>query len=693
MEYKPFASEDTIKLSVQIVQKLVAVPTRSGATCSEADAIKFMMMCKSRKLNPFEGDAFLIGFDTKDGAKFNLITAHQAFLKRAELHPEYDGMESGVLVRTDDGQLLELQGDFFDQGQRVVGAWARVHFKNRKLPMFKKIRLEAFRQPYGRWNADEAGMIVKCFDEKTEVLTTRGFERFANAEGKILQVTNGGTLEPTDSVPFFKPYIGTMIEHRNRNGNFSVTPNHDMPIALNGNAETKIEASALLDLRQRDVAIMPLTITGSAPEFLVDDNTIRLAAAYISDGADNSSGSGFCIAVSRKDKIQRLDELAMHTTRSTKNDAGRKSTLSSGRTITTRDDKIAFYFSRTDALNSIVGRDKQINHETAMKLSMRQARLLIDTWTDYDGHCPAKMRCGRIYTSRLSHLRSLELLAVIAGYSINQPSGRKSDGGNTRYQITVTDRTNVRLERAALQQIDNVGGVWCVTVPTHKIVVRRNGFSHVCHQCAEADALRSSFPTMLGGMYLREEVDLIDSSVQVIPQAEATSPVLPPRQLRNKNAEKPANVVDIPKDDPRPEPPRKEEDIDANPPQPAAQESRPVEPVTQTSPASPAEPKAPESPISSSTATGGATTAAPTQSNVPPSKLPEGWVPNPDNIYASFTEWLKIEGIGDDEIMAWCRGRKLANPNQKPGDLATAKMLGILKQRERIRTEIVSARK
>lgn len=162
MEYTPFGAEDPIKLSVQIIQKFIAVPTKSGATCSDADAIKFMMMCRSRRLNPFEGDAFLIGFDGHDGPKFTLITAHQAFLKRAEVHPEYDGMESGVLVRNKDGQLQELQGDFSDEGQAVVGGWARVHFKNRKHPMYKKVKLSTFQQGYGRWKIDPAGMIVKC---------------------------------------------------------------------------------------------------------------------------------------------------------------------------------------------------------------------------------------------------------------------------------------------------------------------------------------------------------------------------------------------------------------------------------------------------------------------------------------------------------------------------------------------------
>jgi phage recombination protein Bet len=161
MEFVPFGAQDKIKLSVAIVKNLVCVKTKSGKTCSDSDAIKFMMMCSARRLNPFEGDSFLIGYDGKDGPSFSLITAHQAFLKRAELNPEYDGMKSGVIVEQD-GELKDLEGDFYTTGQKVVGGWATVYFKNRKQPMHKRVRLARFQKAWGIWQDDPAGMICKC---------------------------------------------------------------------------------------------------------------------------------------------------------------------------------------------------------------------------------------------------------------------------------------------------------------------------------------------------------------------------------------------------------------------------------------------------------------------------------------------------------------------------------------------------
>lgn len=166
LEYEPFGGKGNIRLSVSIVQNLICVKTKSGKGCSENDALKFMAMCQAKRMNPFEGDCYLIGYDGKNGPEFSMITAHQTYLKRAELHPEYDGMKSGLIVHEDneDGTYTtkEIEGDFYESDQIVVGGWAEVHFKNRKVPTKKRLRLERFKKPFGVWVDDAAGMICKC---------------------------------------------------------------------------------------------------------------------------------------------------------------------------------------------------------------------------------------------------------------------------------------------------------------------------------------------------------------------------------------------------------------------------------------------------------------------------------------------------------------------------------------------------
>lgn len=161
VEFVPFGAEDKVKLSVAMVQNLIAVKTKSGKTCSSNDALKFIAKCVAKRLNPYEEDCFLIGYDGKDGPTFSFITAHQAFLKRAELHPEYAGMESGVIANRDE-HIVDLEGDFYMEGDEILGGWATVFFKTRPHPMKKRVRLKRFQKSFGIWQEDPAGMIVKC---------------------------------------------------------------------------------------------------------------------------------------------------------------------------------------------------------------------------------------------------------------------------------------------------------------------------------------------------------------------------------------------------------------------------------------------------------------------------------------------------------------------------------------------------
>ena len=60
----PFGEREEITLKVGMVKSFFTTPTRAGNVPSDADVIKFMMLCKARDLNPWVGDAYLTGYDT-----------------------------------------------------------------------------------------------------------------------------------------------------------------------------------------------------------------------------------------------------------------------------------------------------------------------------------------------------------------------------------------------------------------------------------------------------------------------------------------------------------------------------------------------------------------------------------------------------------------------------------------------------
>jgi phage recombination protein Bet len=164
IEYTPFGEQRKIVLSVSIVKRLLCKPTRSGRLCSNEDALRFIAQCQARALNPFLGDAYLVGYDNQKTGQpeFSIITSANVFYKRAESSLDFDGMESGVICLGESGEIKDFAGDFFPPGWKPIGGWAIVTKKNRSKPTVSRLRIEAYQKQNEFWTKDPGGMITKC---------------------------------------------------------------------------------------------------------------------------------------------------------------------------------------------------------------------------------------------------------------------------------------------------------------------------------------------------------------------------------------------------------------------------------------------------------------------------------------------------------------------------------------------------
>lgn len=161
IEYTPIGTSDPIKLTEAMAYKYFAIPTKSGQLPSKELVMEFMMLCRSLKLNPWSKDAYLVGYDSKDGPSFSIITAYQALRKRAEMNPEYDGLESGIIVEVD-GKIEERVGAFRMDHERLVGGWAVVYRKDRTRPIVAKLMRGPYDTGYSYWKKNPDLMIEKC---------------------------------------------------------------------------------------------------------------------------------------------------------------------------------------------------------------------------------------------------------------------------------------------------------------------------------------------------------------------------------------------------------------------------------------------------------------------------------------------------------------------------------------------------
>ena len=409
------------------------------------------------------------------------------------------------------GEWFKVKGEAeWDEFAPIAEEWAEDDTGKRR-PTGKKT-LDAS----GNWVKMPKVMLEKCFDGETEVLTASGFQRFHDVTAPIMQVTEAG-LEPVEAQPFRQPYDGPMIALESDDLNFVVTPNHDM-ITTAG----KIEAGAMYEgARARPMFHVPRHPPGRAIDADISDQAVRLTAAYLADGYDRVSG--YAIAVSRPRKVEALRALGGFRSEDTLPDAGNVA-HAAGRDIVTKSDKTRFEYD-AGTLEGLASPGKLIDLSLLTSLSARQSRLFVDTLVDFDGHTQAKSGVRRFYSSRPDLIAAFELAAVMAGYAVSDRKARTSDiSDRENYYVTISPRNAIGVirwgrdynslstenakGRTGLTMRPNEGGeVWCVTVPSGAIVVRRHGFSMLCGNCAEAQALRAGWPEQFGGLYAEEEMD------------------------------------------------------------------------------------------------------------------------------------------------------------------------------------------
>lgn len=375
------------------------------------------------------------------------------------------------------------------------------------------------------WQAQGALMIAKCFTGDTEILTDSGFVRldeFRADVDQVAQVTDQG-LELVQAEFIAQPYAGEMIASNGDMLNFKVTPNHDM-VTTHG----KVEAGAMYaTTTTRGPWRIPMRVeaTRSDDPTWADDD-LRLAAYITADGSWN--GTKVKIEVSRAYKRKALDLLSPERTY-VRHSAGQ---IAQGRTRTVRSnfDKAGYSFPG-DRIDRLVDREKSIDVRALMELSPRQARIFVDAWIEFDGHQNKRTGVRRLFTSREDHVRAFELAAVHAGYSVNVPRIRENDlSDRDGYMITVSSVDPIKVikprgdQPGVVREQNADGVVYCVRVPSGKVIVRRNGFSMVCGNCAEALALRKAFPQDLSGLYTSDEMHQADNPAPSSSAAPAEDP-------------------------------------------------------------------------------------------------------------------------------------------------------------------------
>ena len=143
---------------IQISQADVVQFICPSATPNEV--VYFMELCRAQRLNPFVKEAYLVKYGTGPAS---MITAEIVFERRADSHPDYEGMESGVVYLDRNGEIRKREGTatYKVAGETLIGGWANVHRKGRK-DSYAEVSLDEYNKNQSVWKSMPGVMIHKC---------------------------------------------------------------------------------------------------------------------------------------------------------------------------------------------------------------------------------------------------------------------------------------------------------------------------------------------------------------------------------------------------------------------------------------------------------------------------------------------------------------------------------------------------
>ena len=186
-----------VKLTPSVVRNYLVSGNKENVTIQEV--AMFINLCKFSKLNPWVKEAYCIKYGNEPAT---MVVGKDAFMKRAEANPNFDGFEAGIIVFDDEaGEITYRKGTMKLPHEQIDGGLAEVWRKDRT----HSTRIEVSFEEYagrkkdgslnGQWSKKPATMIRKV------ALVQALRETFPAAFGGLYTAEEQGHEEPEFTAP------------------------------------------------------------------------------------------------------------------------------------------------------------------------------------------------------------------------------------------------------------------------------------------------------------------------------------------------------------------------------------------------------------------------------------------------------------------------------------------------------------
>jgi hypothetical protein len=324
---------------------------------------------------------------------------------------------------------------------------------------------------------------LECYSEDTEILTENGFKLFSqlNRTERVATLNiKTGYLEYQHPTKYYShPYKGHMTHFKGRSYDLLVTPNHQMLVRPYHQDWQLREASQVTKTSEfkRD-----MKWEGQSQDtFTIDDKTypmelwLEFLGWWITEGSatigrhKNGVTSGYQVTIHQ---IKHLDEVRLLVQRM-------------GFTPGPQRDRVTFNHKGLCIFLRSLGR-QEIRYIPAMfkKLPPQQLHIMFESLIKGDGSTVGSRHF--YYTCSHQLADDVAEIALKLGYcvtvGITPPRISKKKTGEIirskqdKYQLSISKQNATPLlERGQIESVPYSGTTYCVDVPNHTLLVRRNG--------------------------------------------------------------------------------------------------------------------------------------------------------------------------------------------------------------------------
>ena len=185
-----------VKLTPSIVRNYLVSGDKDKVSIQEV--AMFMNLCKFSGLNPWLKEAYCIKYGSEPAT---MVVGKEAFEKRAEENPAYDGDESGIVVLDPETNVISYRkGTLKLPGEEIIGGYAEVWRKDRTYSTRIEVSFDEYagRKKDGTLNSQWAKKPATMIRKVALVQALR--EAFPKSFGGMYIAEEQGIDEPAFSV-------------------------------------------------------------------------------------------------------------------------------------------------------------------------------------------------------------------------------------------------------------------------------------------------------------------------------------------------------------------------------------------------------------------------------------------------------------------------------------------------------------